>query len=279
MSPPATRGARGGQARAGREAARRDASRSASALRDDGRRERAACCRSARCAASTPASRSRATSSATRSASCSALKAWYCDSAYRYAMTDDLQPLPLRASTRAAGGRPEGRPAALLHARPRQPSGRHRALPRRRDRRGAGAARREFGALLLVRRASSSPTARIGHLDLTMAVRMDWHEGFQVYGEHGSVVGQDASSRGTCAPSEVECFSAQDGQYHRPLGADAPLLPPPGRGLRRHDPHGAPQRRRRRRRRARRDARHGRDRALGRDGRDRARRRRERVAA
>ena len=28
----------------------------------------------------------------------------------------------------------------------------------------------------------------LGHLDLTVAVRMDWHEGFQLYGEHGSVV-------------------------------------------------------------------------------------------
>ena len=30
----------------------------------------------------------------------------------------------------------------------------------------------------------------IGHLDLTVAVRMDWHEGFQIYGEHGSVIGK-----------------------------------------------------------------------------------------
>ena len=30
----------------------------------------------------------------------------------------------------------------------------------------------------------------LGHLDLTVAVRMDWHEGFQIYGENGSVVGK-----------------------------------------------------------------------------------------
>jgi predicted dehydrogenase len=59
-----------------------------------------------------------------------------------------------------------------------------------------------------------------GHLDLTMGVRMDWHEGFQVYGEGGSVIGR------TFLPwylraSEVECFSAADGRYHRPLGEDA----------------------------------------------------------
>ena len=48
---------------------------------------------------------------------------------------------------------------------------------------------------------------------------MDFHEGFQVYGEHGSVVAK------TYLPwffksSDVECFSTKDGQYHRPLGAD-----------------------------------------------------------
>ena len=26
----------------------------------------------------------------------------------------------------------------------------------------------------------------IGHLDLTVAVRMGWHEGFQIYGQNGS---------------------------------------------------------------------------------------------
>jgi hypothetical protein len=49
---------------------------------------------------------------------------------------------------------------------------------------------------------------------------MDWHEGFRVYGEYGSVIGK------TYIPwylksSHVECFSARDGQYHRPLCEDA----------------------------------------------------------
>jgi predicted dehydrogenase len=60
----------------------------------------------------------------------------------------------------------------------------------------------------------------LGLLDLTVAVRMDFHEGFQVYGENGSVLGK------TYLPwffksSDVECFSVKDGQYHRPLGEDA----------------------------------------------------------
>jgi predicted dehydrogenase len=49
---------------------------------------------------------------------------------------------------------------------------------------------------------------------------MDWHEGFQVYGEHGSVLGKTPNPWYHLA-SEVECFSTRDNQYHRPIGADA----------------------------------------------------------
>jgi predicted dehydrogenase len=60
----------------------------------------------------------------------------------------------------------------------------------------------------------------VGHLDLTMAVRMDWHEGFQVYGEYGSVLGKTPNPW-YLQSSRVECFSVREGQYHRVLGADA----------------------------------------------------------
>jgi predicted dehydrogenase len=60
----------------------------------------------------------------------------------------------------------------------------------------------------------------VGHLDLTITVRMDWHEGFQVYGEYGSVIGKTYNPW-YFKSSDVECFSTRDGQYHRPLGEDA----------------------------------------------------------
>jgi predicted dehydrogenase len=60
----------------------------------------------------------------------------------------------------------------------------------------------------------------IGHLDLTLSVQMDWHEGFHIYGEKGSVVGRSFLPWHLRA-SEVECFSAKDRQYRRPLGEDA----------------------------------------------------------
>ena len=48
---------------------------------------------------------------------------------------------------------------------------------------------------------------------------MDWHEGFQVYGESGSVIGKTYNPW-YLRSSDVECFSVRDGQYHRPIGED-----------------------------------------------------------
>jgi predicted dehydrogenase len=53
-----------------------------------------------------------------------------------------------------------------------------------------------------------------------MSVRMDWFEGFHVYGEHGSVVAK-AFQPWYLRAAEVECFSDADRSYHRPLDADS----------------------------------------------------------
>jgi predicted dehydrogenase len=60
----------------------------------------------------------------------------------------------------------------------------------------------------------------MGHLDLTIPIRGDFEEGFQIYGESGSVKGQ-VFLPWFHKSSHVECFSAKDGQFHRPLGEDA----------------------------------------------------------
>ena len=49
---------------------------------------------------------------------------------------------------------------------------------------------------------------------------MDWHEGFHVYGEHGSVVSKSINPW-YFRSADVECFSTKDDAYHRPLGADS----------------------------------------------------------
>jgi predicted dehydrogenase len=79
-----------------------------------------------------------------------------------------------------------------------------------------------------------------GHLDLAMGLRSDWREGFEVQGEGGSVTGR------TFLPwylraSEVECFSAADRRYHRPLGEDAQFFRRQVEGFARTILDGAPQ--------------------------------------
>jgi predicted dehydrogenase len=149
-----------------------------------------------------------------------ALKAWYCDSAYRYTMTDALQP-EIRQSPRAH--RPEGDPKADRRRYNLLGHGSH-LVDTARFLAGdivavhARLVERE-GALSWFVACEFADGAN-GHLDLTNTVRMDWHEGFQVYGERGSVLGRSFQPWYLRA-SEVECFSAADRAYHRPLGEDA----------------------------------------------------------
>ena len=150
-----------------------------------------------------------------------ALRAWYCDSAYRYEMTDTLQPV-LRSSARAR--RPPGDPKGDRRRYSLIGHGSHLVDTARfltgRDIVTVDAKLAERGGALCWFAGVEFSDGSLGHLDLTMPVRMDWHEGFHVYGERGSVVGRSFQPWYRRA-SEVECFSAKDGRYHRPLGADA----------------------------------------------------------
>jgi predicted dehydrogenase len=148
-----------------------------------------------------------------------ALKAWYCDSTHRYTMTDALQPV-IEASEKAR--RPEGNPKADLRRYYVLGHASH-LLDTARFLGGEIEAVRtrlveKFGTYCWFSEVEFADGSA-GHLDLTIKVRMDWHEGFQVYGEHGSVIGKTYNPW-YFKPSDVECFSEKDGQYHRPLGAD-----------------------------------------------------------
>jgi predicted dehydrogenase len=148
-----------------------------------------------------------------------ALKAWYCDSTHRYTMTDALQPV-IEASERAR--RPQGDPKAdlkryyvLAHAShlldtARYLGGEIEAVRTRLV--------EKFGAYCWFSEVEFAEGSA-GHLDLTIKVRMDWHEGFHIYGEHGSVIGKTYNPW-YYKSSDVECFSEKDGRYRRPLGAD-----------------------------------------------------------
>jgi len=148
-----------------------------------------------------------------------ALKAWYCDSTHRYTMTDAVQPL-IRHGARAL--KPQGDAKAdklryymLAHGSHLVDLARYLAGPL-----VAVNARiaQKFGALCWFVETEFENGA-LGHLELTVPVRMDWHEGFQVYGEHGSVQAR-IFNPWYYKSSEVDIFREHDGQYQRPLGAD-----------------------------------------------------------
>ena len=148
-----------------------------------------------------------------------ALKAWYCDSTHRYAMTDAVQPLIITSTN---SRKPSVDPKAdrrryymLAHGSHLLDTARHLFGPIE-----AVEARltERFGAYCwFVTVIFEDGT--VGHLDLTVAVRMDWHEGFHIYGERGSVIAKTFNPW-YYKSSEVDIFREADGTWHRTLGAD-----------------------------------------------------------
>ncbi|TIR98777.1 MAG: Gfo/Idh/MocA family oxidoreductase, partial [Mesorhizobium sp.] len=117
-----------------------------------------------------------------------ALKAWYCDSTHRYTNTDAVQPLPV---TSKLARKPAGNPKADLRQYFMLAHGSHLVDTARFLCGDITAVRarlnQRFGAYCWFVETEFANGA-LGHLDLTVAVRMDWHEGFQLYGENGSVI-------------------------------------------------------------------------------------------
>lgn len=149
-----------------------------------------------------------------------ALRAWYYDSTYRYTMTDNLQPI---ARTSAQARRPEGDPKANKRRYFILTHGSHLV----------DTARFLGGEITAVRARlidksgaycwfveTDFASGALGHLDLSIPVRGDMEEGFQIHGENGSVKGR-VYLPWFHKSSDVECFSTKDRQYHRPLGEDA----------------------------------------------------------
>jgi predicted dehydrogenase len=148
-----------------------------------------------------------------------ALKAWYCDSTHRYAMTDAVQPLIV---TSAKARKPSVNPKADLRSYYMLAHGCHLI----------DTAQYFAGDLIAVRARLSErggiwcwfvdvefASGALGHLDLTVAVRMDWHEGFQIYGRNGSIIGKTFNPW-YFKSSEVDIFREELGATHRVLGAD-----------------------------------------------------------
>ncbi|MCQ2003480.1 Gfo/Idh/MocA family protein [Rhizobium sp. NRK18] len=148
-----------------------------------------------------------------------ALKAWYCDSTHRYPMTDAVQPLIV---TSANAKKPSTNPKADLRRYYMLAHGCHLI----------DTARYFAGDIISVDARLSEragiwcwfvdvefASGTLGHLDLTVQVRMDWHEGFQIYGQNGSILGKTYNPW-YYKSSEVDIFREADGATHRVLGAD-----------------------------------------------------------
>ena len=148
-----------------------------------------------------------------------AFKAWYCDSTHRYSMTDAVQPLAVLSAT---ARKPAENPKADLKSYFMLAHGSHLV----------DTARFLCGEIVEVNARHSEKFGAhswfvdvnfingcLGHLDLTVAVRMDWHEGLSIYGEHGSVTAKTYNPW-YYKSSDVEIFSERDASYRRPLGAD-----------------------------------------------------------
>ena len=148
-----------------------------------------------------------------------ALKAWYCDSTHRYPMTDAVQPLMV---TSALARKPAENPKADLDRYYMLAHGSH-LVDTARYFAGPIAA---VNARLLNRAGIRSwfvdvefASGTLGHLDLTVAVRMDWHEGFQIYGAQGSIIGKTYNPW-YYKTSRVDIFDEATGTTQRTLGAD-----------------------------------------------------------
>jgi predicted dehydrogenase len=148
-----------------------------------------------------------------------ALKAWYCDSTHRYAMTDAVQPAIARS---ASAKRPAEDPKAdlkryfmLAHGSHLVDLARYFAGPIVEvDAR----LREAFGAYCWFVDVAFASGA-IGHLDLTIPVRADWREGVEIYGRNGSVSGK-IYNPWYYKSSDVEIFHEATATTTRVLGAD-----------------------------------------------------------
>jgi predicted dehydrogenase len=148
-----------------------------------------------------------------------AYRGWYCDSHARYTVTDNLQPTFVRDSDilRPAGD-PKGdrrRYLLLTHGSHLVDTARYICGPISH----VQTQLRELDGVKSWFSAVTFADGTMGHLDLTVTIQGDHHEGFQLYSQHGSIQAK------TYLPwylksSDVEVFTSSDQQYHRPLAPD-----------------------------------------------------------
>ncbi len=146
-------------------------------------------------------------------------KAWYCDSTGRYQVCDNVMP-PIYSSPNMK--KPAGNPKADLEKYYLLGHGSHLF----------DTARYLMGNITSVETkhvvkgnlyswliACDFENGAIGNLDLTIAVRADWHEGIQIYGTKGTVFGK-IYNPWLLRTSEVECCNEMTGEIKKTYEPD-----------------------------------------------------------
>ena len=145
-----------------------------------------------------------------------AYKGWYCDASTRYDATDSLHPVLIRSEHTK---KPEENPKADLKRYYMLAHGSHLV----------DTARFLAGKIISVQAKLVQKTGMYnwfihtefasgcnGHLDLTVAIKGDWHEGFHIYGTQGSIFGK-IFNPWYHKPGEVLAYSEKSGEYTQVL--------------------------------------------------------------
>ena len=146
-------------------------------------------------------------------------KGWYCDSTGRYTLCDNVMP-PLYSSS--AMKKPVGNPKSVLdryyllaHASHLFDTARF-MLGEIVSLQAKLAVRGNLYSWLI---SCDFLSGAIGSLDLTVAVRADWHEGLEIYGTNGTVYAKTYNPW-VLLSSEVECWKESSRVAIKPYAAD-----------------------------------------------------------
>ena len=148
-----------------------------------------------------------------------AYKGWYCDNSHRYTVTDAVQP---KMITSTAKRKPSVDPKSDLQRYYMLAHGSHLV-----DTASYLAGEITEVEARFIHRGGvhcwfmdvAFANGTLGHLDLSVGVRMDWHEGFQIYGENGSILGKTYNPW-LFKSSDVDIFHENGAFWRRPLAAD-----------------------------------------------------------
>lgn len=148
-----------------------------------------------------------------------AYKGWYCDNSHRYTVTDAVQPQIVKSLSRR---KPAIDPKADLQQYYLLAHGSHlidTAMFLAGEITEIEARFLHRGGVHCWYMDVAFANGTLGHLDLSVGVRMDWHEGFQIYGENGSILGKTFNPW-LYKSSEVDIFHEKTASWSRALAAD-----------------------------------------------------------